>query len=51
VAYNNGSAIFLDVRGEPYFSEGHIPGALLSTVQDLTNQKTTLDPQAWIIPY
>lgn len=50
-AYDLRQAIFLDVRGEPSFSEGHIPGALSITEADLADRLNELDPNAWIIPY
>lgn len=50
-AFDEGSAIFVDVRGEPYYSQGHIPGALLLTEADLDSALAQLDPQAWIITY
>jgi hypothetical protein len=50
-AYDLKSAIFIDVRGEPYYSEGHIPGALSMTNDELPSRMGELDKKAWIIPY
>lgn len=50
-AFDLGSAIFIDVRGEPYFSQGHVQGALSLTETDLDAGLAQLDPQAWIITY
>jgi 3-mercaptopyruvate sulfurtransferase SseA len=44
-------AIFIDVRGEPSFSTGHIPGALSLTEEQLLSRLDELDPSAWIITY
>ncbi|HWQ84736.1 MAG TPA: rhodanese-like domain-containing protein [Anaerolineales bacterium] len=50
-AYDIGSAVFVDVRGEPYFTQGHIQGALSVNEADLDAGIAALDPQAWIITY
>jgi hypothetical protein len=50
-AYDLKSAIFLDVRGEPYYSESHIPGALSATYGELPSRMSELDKKAWIITY
>jgi len=50
-AFDTGSAIFIDVRGEPHYSESHIPDALSLTDQDLMNRMDELDKNAWIITY
>ena len=44
-------AIFIDVRGEPSYSAGHIPGALSMTEEELLSRLDELDPSAWIITY
>jgi 3-mercaptopyruvate sulfurtransferase SseA len=44
-------AVFIDVRGEPYFSQGHIPGAISMTDDEVANRLSELDPNAWIITY
>jgi hypothetical protein len=45
------SAVFIDVRGEPYYSEGHIPGAISMTYDEMASRMGELDKKAWIIPY
>jgi len=50
-SFDSGSAVFIDVRGEPYFSQGHIPGALSITENDLDSRLKDLDPSKWIITY
>ena len=50
-AYDLKQAVFIDTRGEPYFSQGHIPGAISMTEDELTARRSELDPNAWIITY
>jgi len=50
-ALDLGSAVFLDVRGEPYFSQGHIPGALSVTEEELESYLSQLSPSDWLITY
>ncbi|HEX7973689.1 MAG TPA: rhodanese-like domain-containing protein [Anaerolineales bacterium] len=50
-AYETKSAVFVDVRGDPYYSEGHIPGALSIPLNDITRRLNELSPKDWIIPY
>jgi hypothetical protein len=50
-AHDLGSAVFLDVRGEPYYSQGHIPGALSVTEEELDNYLNQLGPSDWLITY
>jgi len=50
-AYDQKSAVFLDVRGDPFFSDGHIPGALSVSNPDAEQRFSELNPGAWIIPY
>lgn len=50
-AFDLKQAVFIDVRGEPYFSQGHIPGAISMTDDDVANRLSELDPNAWIITY
>jgi rhodanese-related sulfurtransferase len=45
------NAIFLDPRGEPFYSEGHIPGAISIPEDELEARLGELDPDAWIITY
>jgi 3-mercaptopyruvate sulfurtransferase SseA len=50
-AYDLKTAVFIDVRGEPYFSQGHIPGALSITSAELSSRMSELDPNSWVITY
>jgi 3-mercaptopyruvate sulfurtransferase SseA len=50
-AYDLGNAVFIDVRGEPYYSQGHIPGALSISEDELEARLGELDSSAWIITY
>jgi 3-mercaptopyruvate sulfurtransferase SseA len=50
-AFDLGTAVFIDTRGEPYYSEGHIPGALSISVDELPDRLDELDPANWVITY
>lgn len=50
-AFDLKQAIFLDVRGDPYYSQGHIPGALSISTAELESRLGELDKNAWIITY
>ena len=50
-AFDTGTAIFVDVRGEPYYSQSHIPGALSIPLNELPERLDELDRSAWIITY
>lgn len=50
-AYELKTAIIVDVRGEPYYSEGHIPGALSIPLDDLPDRLNEFKTQDWIITY
>jgi 3-mercaptopyruvate sulfurtransferase SseA len=50
-AFDAGASVFVDVRGEPYYSQGHIPGALSISLEELPNRIGELDKNAWIITY
>jgi rhodanese-related sulfurtransferase len=39
------------VRGDPYYSEGHIPGAISMTQEEMATRMGELDKNAWIITY
>ena len=45
------NAVFVDVRGEPFYSDGHLPGALSIPLADISNRLGELKPSDWIIPY
>ena len=50
-AYDNGTAVFLDVRGAGSYAQGHIPGALSIPSSQLQSRLGELDPDQWIITY
>lgn len=50
-AFDTKTAVFVDVRGDPYYSQGHIPGALSITDVELPDRLNELDPSDWIITY
>lgn len=50
-AYDIKNAVFLDVRGDPFFAQGHIPGALSIPLADISNRLSELNKTDWIIPY
>ncbi len=50
-AYDRGIAVFVDVRDSDSYIAGHIPGALSIPLEELPDQISQLDPEAWIITY
>ena len=50
-AFDLKQAVFIDTRGEPSFSQGHIPGAISMTEDEIASRQGELDPAAWIITY
>lgn len=44
-------AVILDTRGEPFFSEGHIPSAISFTEEEFADRVSELDRSDWIITY
>ncbi len=50
-AFDNGSAVFVDVRGSESYDQSHIPGALLIPLSELGNRLDDLDKSSWIITY
>lgn len=50
-ALDNGSAIFVDVRGDEVYALSHIPGAVSIPLNDLETRLGELDPEKWIITY
>ena len=50
-AFELKSAVFIDVRGEPYYSDAHIPGAISMTYDEMSSRMGELDKNAWIITY
>jgi hypothetical protein len=50
-AFDNNSALFLDVRSEAAYAASHIPGAVSIPLQFLEPRIAELDPGQWIITY
>ena len=50
-AYDLNNAVFIDTRGDSYFAQGHIPGAMSITEDQIENRLDELDPGAWVITY
>lgn len=50
-AFDDQAAVFIDARGELLFMEGHIPGSIPFTEEELPLRINELDKNAWIIPY
>jgi hypothetical protein len=50
-AFELGTAVFVDVRGDPFYSDAHIPGALNLTDEALAANLDQVDPEDWIITY
>lgn len=51
MAFDHGSATFVDVRPEISYEAGHIPGALSIPLAELKPRIAELDPSQWIITY
>ncbi len=50
-AFDAGTAVFVDVRGDDSYNMGHIPGALSIAEAEVENRFSELDPNDWIITY
>ena len=50
-AYDQGSAVFIDVRSPQSYAASHIKGALSIPADKLGEYLAELDQKAWIIPY
>ncbi len=50
-AFDNGEALFLDVRSQSSYAAGHIPGAVSIPLVELRPRIEELDPNQWIITY
>ena len=50
-AHELGSAIFMDVRGEPWYSNSHIQGAVSVPENEVEAFLDQFSPQDWIITY
>ena len=51
IAFDQGTAIILDVRSENSYRSGHIKGAINIPEASLNNRIGELKPDHWIIPY
>jgi 3-mercaptopyruvate sulfurtransferase SseA len=50
-AYDSQTAVFVDVRGEQYYQQAHIAGALSMPEDQMPARLGELNPQDWIITY
>ncbi|MCL4561264.1 MAG: rhodanese-like domain-containing protein [Chloroflexi bacterium] len=50
-AYDQHTAVFVDVRDAQSYASAHIPGALSIPLSELTNRLSELNKSDWIIPY
>jgi hypothetical protein len=50
-AYDNGAAIFVDVRTVDAYQAGHVKSALSIPESEIYARINELDKKAWIIPY
>lgn len=50
-AYDDGIAVFVDVRDSGAFQQSHIPGALSIPLDELPSRNNELNPSDWIITY
>lgn len=50
-AFEQGQAVFLDVRFQENYDRGHIPGAVLIPETEIPERLGELDPNQWIITY
>lgn len=50
-AFDDKTAVFLDVRSVSSFQASHIPGAINIPADQIASSLEELDPQQWIITY
>jgi 3-mercaptopyruvate sulfurtransferase SseA len=50
-AFDDGAAVFVDVRDQAYYENGHIPGARSIPLNQIETRLSELDPGDWIILY
>ena len=50
-AYDDGSAVFIDVRDKAYYDNGHIPGAKSIPLGEIEERHGELNRHDWIILY
>jgi 3-mercaptopyruvate sulfurtransferase SseA len=51
LAVERGEAVWLDVRDDNAFANGHIPGAINLPLNQIESRLTTLDRDQWYITY
>ena len=49
--FDQGAAVFVDVRDLEEFEQAHIPGAISIPVYEVASRTGELDPEDWIITY
>lgn len=49
LAYQEGSAVLVDVRSASSFESGHIPGSLSIPISEIEQRASELNPEDWII--
>ena len=50
-AFDQGEAVFVDVRGSGAYQVAHVPGAVLIPLNAVETRLSELDPNDWIITY
>jgi len=50
-AFDTGEAVFVDVRDQVYYDNGHIPGAKSIPLSEFESRLSELDQRDWIILY
>jgi 3-mercaptopyruvate sulfurtransferase SseA len=50
-AFDQKSAVFVDVRDTEFYKAGHIPGALNIPLADIATRIKELKPDQWIVAY
>jgi hypothetical protein len=50
-AFDEGTAVFLDVRGDDVYAMQHVSGALSIPLNEIESRLGELEPGDWIIPY
>lgn len=50
-AFDKGTAVFVDVRGQSFYQDGHIPGSLSIPLNQLEDRLVELSQDDWIILY
>jgi flagellar basal body-associated protein FliL len=50
-AFDDGTAVFVDVRGQVYYQDGHIPGAISIPLDQLEERLDELNKDDWILLY